>query len=136
MLFIAHPLKLEQIDLETTFKADLLIEVNPVQIEQVILNLLRNAMDAVAQHTQPKIMISSQQIENKAVFEIEDNGKGMSNADIAQLFHPFFTTKVQGMGMGLAITKTILDDHQGTIQVQSQLQKGTKFTVSLPLNEH
>ena len=135
LLFIAQPLKLAQIDLEITLKKDLFITVNPVQIEQVILNLYRNAMDAIAEHAAPKMTIKSFKINNQAIFEIEDNGKGMSDNEIAQLFHPFFTTKKQGMGMGLAISKTILEDHQGTIIVQSYLHQGAKFTVSLPLNE-
>jgi len=66
---------------------------------------------------------------------ISDNGPGMNEETRNKLFHPFYTTKDSGMGMGLAISQTIIEDHKGHISVASQPGRGTCFTVYLPASE-
>jgi len=136
VLFLELSLKTEQIDLQIVALKSLYIQVDPVQIEQIMLNLLRNAMDAVQQVKNPVIQIKTEETAQYAIFIIQDNGKGMNHATQKQLFHPFFTTRKQGMGMGLAITKTILADHDGEISVTSAINKGTLFKVYLPKVEN
>ncbi len=132
VLFLSLSLKTEQIELKIETPTSSIIQVDPVQIEQIILNLLRNAMDAVKHVKIPLIQIKTEETAQNAIFTIEDNGKGMNAETLKQLFHPFFTTREQGMGMGLAITKTILADHQGEIKVNSVVNKGSLFKVFLP----
>jgi len=66
--------------------------------------------------------------------EISDTGQGMSSNTIDQIFDPFFTTKINGTGLGLSLVKNVINKHGGVIQVQSQVQKGSKFTIYLPVN--
>ncbi len=66
--------------------------------------------------------------------EISDTGQGMSSNIIDQIFDPFFTTKINGTGLGLSLVKNVINKHGGIIQVQSQVKKGSKFTIYLPVN--
>lgn len=126
-----------KIDLELSDDS-LLIMVDLVQIEQVVLNIIRNAMDVLQeqQKEEKTVLIRTGYTDNGNIFvSIEDNGPGMSEETRAQLFHPFYTTKDSGMGMGLAISQTIIDDHQGYITVNSAPGQGTGFTIELPQSE-
>lgn len=99
------------------------------QLEQVFINLLRNAIDAVADKTNPAISIQLKLIENHVHVLITDNGYGIP-ADIQEkIFIPFFTTKKEGSGIGLAITRQILHAHRGEISVSSEINKGTCFAL-------
>ena len=127
-----------KIELELT-EEPLQVMVDLVQIEQVILNIIRNALDVLQdiQDTEKCILIKTGLSENAMAYvSIEDNGPGMSQTTMDQLFHPFFTTKDSGMGMGLAISQTIMDDHQGNIEVKNvsdKAKKGTCFIIKLPV---
>ncbi|MGV6826225.1 MAG: PAS domain-containing sensor histidine kinase [bacterium] len=117
----------------------LYVRVDPVQIEQVLLNLLRNAFD-VLQEQDPlnrRLTIRSGYSGKGSVFvSVRDNGAGIKPDDMKTLFDPFFSTKETGMGMGLSISDTIISDHKGKIRVESFLGKGTTFTVELPASVH
>ncbi len=107
------------------------------QIEQVLLNLISNARDAMEDNRQ-KLLTVETKLENedrKVEIYVSDTGKGMATEQIEQIFNPFFTTKDsdKGIGLGLSITYRIIEDHQGSIKVNSRLKKGTTFTVSLPV---
>lgn len=106
----------------------------PGQIKQVILNMLLNAAHAITE--QGKIKITTKQLDDYLEIKIRDNGCGIAEDEIGQLFDPFFTTKEvgQGTGLGLSISYSIIvEDHQGEIKVESQLGKGSCFTVLLPV---
>jgi signal transduction histidine kinase len=109
------------------------IQCNPSQINQVILNIVSNAAQAMDAHGQ--IVISTRSDGDGVVLEIADNGKGMSEDVRAQIFQPFFTTKDvgEGTGLGLAICDKIIRSHEGTISVQSMVGEGTTFAIRLPL---
>jgi two-component system sensor kinase FixL len=112
------------------------VQVDLVQIEQVILNIVRNAFDVLQSlsHQEKVVTIKTGISDNNMAFvSVEDNGSGMSEATKQQLFHPFYTTKETGMGMGLAISQTIIDDHMGNISVDSWQGQGTRFMIELPL---
>ena len=66
-------------------------------------------------------------------FTVSDSGKGISDEDMGKIFDPFFTTRESGTGLGLAITHGIIEQHGGTIEVDSKLEQGTRFTIRLPL---
>lgn len=115
--------------------ADLHVKGDPVQLQQVVLNLVINAMDAVSDADMKKreITVSTMRAENQAEIRISDTGPGIASADIGNVFNPFFTTKPEGMGMGLAIVKTIIEAHHGTIAAENQPSRGALFTIRLPL---
>ena len=114
------------------------VRVDPVQIEQVILNLLRNALDALQHqdHSKRELLISTGIGSDGNVYvAIQDNGPGISGTDLKHLFDPFFSTKETGMGMGLSISQTIISEHGGKIRVDSFPGKGTVFIVELPAEQ-
>jgi signal transduction histidine kinase len=107
------------------------------QIEQVLLNLISNARDAMEGSPQKVLAVQTDisQKGRQVEIRVSDTGKGMTPDQIEQIFNPFFTTKDtdKGMGLGLSISYRIIDAHQGKIEVESELNKGTAFTVSLPV---
>lgn len=112
--------------------ADLLLDAN--QIEQVLINLLINAVHAI-NHNQGLIQVRSYMdtTQTKVILEIEDNGFGIAPEHYSNIFDPFFTTKPKGSGLGLAVSYGIIQNHQGEIQFSSQPKVGTLFTLTLPL---
>ena len=107
------------------------------QIEQVLLNLMSNARDAMEGSSQKVLTIQTDLSQNSRQVEIAviDTGIGMTTEQIEQIFNPFFTTKDsdKGIGLGLSISYRIIEGHQGKIEVKSTLNKGTTFIVSLPV---
>jgi len=115
--------------------ADLRVRGDPVQVQQVVLNVIINAMDAVsdADIGDREVRISTFRSGGVAEIRVADSGRGISESDLANVFNPFFTTKPQGMGMGLAIAKTIVEAHHGTIVAENQSSGGARFTIRLPI---
>lgn len=115
-------------------------EVPPVMadrilIEQVILNLARNAIDAMDAIEQKKRCVTiktASGAHKELVVAVEDTGPGLSVAEIEKIFEPYYTTKAQGMGMGLAISRTIIKVHQGRLWAIPNEYGGTTFTFTLP----
>lgn len=98
------------------------------QIEQVVINLFINAIDAVSNQQNPEIAVKIQaQPSNKHKIIIADNGKGIDPDDMDKIFIPFFTTKKEGSGIGLSLSRQIMRLHKGAIRVNSELNKGTEF---------
>jgi two-component system, NtrC family, sensor histidine kinase HydH len=106
------------------------VEADPNQIKQVLLNLFKNAAEATEE--QGKIFISSGSQDGQVWFAVQDTGKGMSEEVLEKIFHPFFTTKDKGTGLGLAVIHKIITDHHGTISVDSTAGQGSTFMVRLP----
>lgn len=105
------------------------------QLKQVFLNLLNNAADAC--NDGGVITISTEAVEGgRVIVHIEDNGIGIPSQNLNQLFEPFFTTKpeIKGTGLGLSVSYGIIKKHSGSIEVQSEAGKGTKFSVILPID--
>ena len=103
------------------------------QIKQVILNLLTNAADAC--DGQGVISITTEVLDKQVAIRIQDNGKGISAANLPHIFEPFFSTKpqVKGVGLGLYVSYGIIKNHHGTIEVSSGEGQGTLFTITLPV---
>ena len=133
---ISHDLRRYEVEIERELsESELWVRVDSVQIEQVLINLLRNSLDALT--TMPvgerRIRVTSgQHLDNLVFVTVEDNGPGISGQALEHLFDPFFSTKESGMGMGLAISQTIISNHHGKIRADSMLGKGTSFTIELP----
>ncbi|QDF37132.1 ATP-binding protein [Bradyrhizobium symbiodeficiens] len=119
----------------TPVLADLRARGDPIQLQQVVLNLIINAMDAIfdADPGERQVSVSTQRVGNEAEVRVSDTGPGIAASDLANVFNPFFTTKPQGMGMGLAIVKTIVEAHHGTISAVNQAAGGALFTIRLPI---
>ncbi|HPQ44597.1 MAG TPA: PEP-CTERM system histidine kinase PrsK [Syntrophales bacterium] len=112
------------------------VSIDPEQIQKVLLNLILNANEATGNMDTGEIMITSGQEGNSVFLSVKDNGCGMSKEFIEKsLFHPFQTTKNQGMGIGLYHSKTIIDAHRGKIEVESTEGKGSEFKVLLPITQ-
>ena len=106
------------------------VEVDPNQIKQVLVNLVKNAAEAT--EGEGKIILSSGAKDGQVWFAVQDTGKGMSEDVLEKIFHPFYTTKDKGTGLGLAVINKIITDHHGTIAVDSSAGAGSTFTVKLP----
>lgn len=105
------------------------------QLKQVLVNIVKNAMDAIseANRLEGEITLYTETIENQARIIIRDNGCGMPEETVNKIFSPFYSTKVTGTGLGLSICKRIIDDQGGNIQIRSNPDDGTSFIISLPL---
>ncbi|WP_243508900.1 sensor histidine kinase [Cytobacillus oceanisediminis] len=104
------------------------------QIKQVLINIIRNALEACeeAHATEGKVCLIVKSISQKTQIIIEDNGPGMTEETLNQLFVPFYTTKEKGTGIGLSICRKIIEEHGGTINVHSNFSHGTVFEIELP----
>ncbi|PZE22588.1 ATP-binding protein [Paenibacillus xerothermodurans] len=100
------------------------------KILQLLLNLIKNALEAMPDQGLVHIRLLSKN--NQATFEIADTGKGIPETELDKIFVPFYTTKDSGTGLGLSICHKIVQDHQGTMEVESVLDKGTKFIITIP----
>ncbi len=130
---IKDDLEKSNIEINDDFKdVNVTVLVDSVQIEQVIMNLLNNAIDAMTAHdcTTREINLAIESDE-MVTLSISDSGPGIGNEHLKKVFDPLFTTKKKGMGLGLSITKSIIEAHDGEISVTSS-PKGTCFTIKLP----
>jgi signal transduction histidine kinase len=123
------------VTVEENLAADLpQINMDKARIEQVLINLTLNAIET----TDPggKVTINSRFASDPGMVEITvyDTGKGISDEDVDRIFEPFYTTSESGTGLGLAITHGIIEQHGGTIEVESKMGQGTSFTIRLPLD--
>ena len=109
------------------------VECHPGRMSQVFMNVLSNACQAIPDRGEIRIRTSTDN--GEAVIEIEDDGSGIGKEHLGKVFEPFFTTKAvgQGTGLGLSISYGIVQQHQGSIEVESEVGRGTRFCVRLPL---
>jgi two-component system, NtrC family, nitrogen regulation sensor histidine kinase NtrY len=103
------------------------------QFSRAIINLIKNAIQAVPENGKGKIVIEVNDEKESALVKIADNGKGIPDNLTESIFVPNFTTKTSGAGLGLAITKSIVDNFKGEIWFDSELEKGTTFYIRIPL---
>jgi len=127
------------IELTTKFAENLPeINGNAVQLQQVLLNLTHNAVDAMKSpiRKDKEVLIETERVEDTHVqVSVSDRGPGVSPRLVDAIFHPFFTTKRDGLGVGLAISRTIVQSHSGELSCGSNPVGGAVFTVSLPIKE-
>lgn len=132
-ILFQEELGLKGITLKTDLnEGDIEILADPELIEQVLINLIRNAIDAVAEQSSPQIKIQVLNQQSKiTVIQIEDNGSGIDEDKIDKVFIPFFTTKKSGSGIGLALSKQIIQMHGGQISIISHVGVGTTVEIRL-----
>lgn len=111
------------------------VQADPIQLQQVLLNLVRNAVDAMAEvpHRKRGVLVSTRRLgEDEVGISVIDHGHGISSEDATRIFDPFFTTKAQGMGMGLSLSRSIVESHGGRLLFTDNPSGGTIFTMALP----
>ena len=134
--FLSELLRLDKIQLKLELSDSMSpVLCNPIKIEQVLINLLHNAKDAIeAKDQEGEILIKSFESDSVISIEITDTGCGISKTIIDQIFNPFYTTKdaPEGTGLGLSISHQIIKEHMGKLEVISELGEGSTFRVKLP----
>ena len=136
---VQHQLELKSIELHKPLEANLpLVRCDAGQIEQVVLALVMNAIDAMPNGGNLTVTSRGGLDAKHVQIEVRDDGVGMPPDVLSNMFEPFFTTKEhgRGLGLGLAISRNIVDRHGGRIQVASQPGHGTTFTITLPLKSN
>ncbi len=111
------------------------VEVDRAQVQQVVLNLVRNALEALAEtgRTPRRVSLRTTSIDGMVEIAVCDNGPGVSSTIASRLFAPFVTTKAHGTGLGLAMSRTIVRSHQGSLEYRPNTPVGACFVVRLPL---
>ncbi len=128
----------DSIDLRVDVPADLTVRVSPVELQQVLLNLLMNARAAVMTQTRDRVITISARRANGVEIRVSDNGPGIPPENLEKIFQPFFSTKSPtaadsgGHGLGLALCRQIATQLGGEISVSSKPGRGATFTVTLP----
>jgi signal transduction histidine kinase len=121
----------------TSFTAPtpLFIKGDLIQLQQVLLNLIVNAIDAMSDmpSAERRITVSTARDGNSAELSVSDVGPGIPVDRLKEMFEPFYTTKPQGMGMGLSIARTIVEAHSGQLSAENLAGRGAVFRIRLPL---
>jgi PAS domain S-box-containing protein len=122
-----------QVDIETALAPDCLVLADSTQIEQVVLNLVMNAIDAMS--NQPlgtrTLSVRVTRIDNEVRVAVSDRGTGVSKEHIGRIFEAFWTTKSKGMGMGLSVCRAIIESHSGRLWVENNKDRGATFFLKL-----
>ncbi|WP_129714934.1 PAS domain-containing sensor histidine kinase [Pedobacter sp. SYP-B3415] len=121
-------LRIDQTSSKISIRIDLKL------IEQVLINLITNAIYAVAAAEDPQITIGYRLEQNRLLIDVSDNGRGISEENLEKIFVPFFTTRPNGSGIGLTISRNIMKMHKGSIEVKSQEGAGTTFSLVFNYN--
>jgi two-component system, NtrC family, sensor kinase len=132
--FVREDLAVKQVTLTTDLAiGDPIARIDAAQIRQCLLNLIRNAAEAVVAKGSGHVTLRTRDAGSRIEIDVEDNGTGIPAELLPQLFDPFFSTKEDGSGLGLALTQQIVRDHGGDLRVESTVGRGTTFTVSVPV---
>ena len=140
---IRSTLKLLQHELKESITVDLklselpMVKCNPGEINQVFLNIMMNAVHALKDTAKAVLTVESKVTQQSVDISITDNGCGMDESVLSRLFEPFYTTKPvgEGTGLGLSIAHKIIEEHAGSLSVESQIGSGTCFKITIPLIE-
>lgn len=120
----------EEINLSVLISGDLQVKIDPWKMRRVLINLVRNALQAMPKGGE--LMIGAYPKDRNLVIKIWDTGSGISQENLDKMFSQRFTTKPDGKGWGLLVCKKIIEDHQGSILVESEVGAGSTFTIKLP----
>jgi two-component system C4-dicarboxylate transport sensor histidine kinase DctB len=132
LLLLEHRLRAERIDVRKDVPRELEVRADTNRLEQVLLNLFTNALDAMASTPEKRLAISARIEDDRVVVQVADSGEGMPEANLDRLFEPFFTTKPagQGLGLGLVISSKIVREFGGTLKAE-RAEQGMVFEFDL-----
>jgi two-component system NtrC family sensor kinase len=135
---VSHKMKLANVEAKTHLNEELpLVPCDSSQIQQVVLNLVMNATEAMHQRSSGQVTVTTDRSPDRTcvILTVEDTGEGIPPEHLTKIFDPFFTTKPEGkgVGLGLAVLYGIVEAHGGEVEVKSQVGEGTTFKVKLPL---
>ena len=111
---------------------EIIAKLDKISLTRIITNLITNAIQAVKNNDNPKILVTVTEVNEKVVIEVIDNGNGIADDDKKRVFEPRFTTKSSGMGLGLPMVKNMVEAYNGTIIFESEINNETIFRVTLP----
>lgn len=111
---------------------EIVVKMDRSQLIRVVTNLVKNAIQSVSEHPNPKVEVNVYSRNETAYIEVSDNGMGIIPENKERIFEPKFTTKSSGMGLGLAMVKSIIENYKGIINLQSEVGKGAVFKVEFP----
>ncbi len=115
-------------------KQEIITKLDRTQLIRIITNLVKNAIQSIPEEQVDKlVLVTVKEVAEEVLIIVKDNGSGIEPENIEHIFEPKFTTKNSGMGLGLGIIKNIIENYKGTITFETELGKGTTFTVSLPI---
>ena len=126
--------ELENKGIRLSWPADcnIVLEADRQMLEQVLINLIKNAVEATQDTKDPEIVLSCSPAGDKHIhLSVSDNGEGISKDKLEQVFIPFFTTRAEGSGIGLSLCRQIIRSHQGKMQIESEPGKGTRVLIIL-----
>ena len=135
--FLETQLKNKQVSLVLDLEEDLPpVLADIIQIEQVLINLLKNGIESMSNIEKPSIMVTTRLSGHKMIeLCVIDSGHGISEDKLKRIFNPFFTTKSSGMGMGLSISSSIIEAHDGKLYAENNTEQGARFCLTLPVTE-
>jgi signal transduction histidine kinase len=124
----------KKIEVRTEYADVPLVAVDAAMMTDALINIIRNAVEASNDSGKIKVTLRyTYESRQSVAVEIQDNGSGIDEEDMPHIFNPFFTRKNYGTGLGLSLVKKIIDIHQGTIDIFSKKNEGTKVLIILPL---
>ena len=124
-------LKDKNIEIETAVNPqDIILTGDEKMLEQVLLNIIKNAIEAIDNQTTSKILIQAKEVNQEVVISVKDNGPGIPMEKLDKIFIPFYTTKEEGSGIGLSFSRQIMHLHGGSIQIHSEENTGTEVVLS------
>jgi len=119
----------EDIDIQYEEEGEVILHADKGLLSQALLNLLQNSLEATEKG---EIRVQAKKHRKKILITVQDSGKGMTEEEMKHIFDPFFSKKKEGMGIGLYLTKKIIEAHEGKIECESRLGKGTSFLIQIP----
>ncbi len=111
------------------------VRADHIQLEQVLVNLINNALHALDDQPQGEVHISTEKVNNQVLIQVADNGSGIDEDNLERIFDPFFTTRKSGLGLGLSISSRIIDSMNGKLSAVNRKQGGARFSIALPSAE-
>ena len=133
---VRHDVARRQGVVETEFDTDLpRVLADAQQIQQILLNLLKNALQACPEEHDLRLRVEVRGVGDQLLVRVTDNGPGIDSELLQRIFDPFFSTKSEGSGLGLSVSFAIAQAHGGDLSVESEVGKGTTFTLAIPIDE-
>jgi len=136
LMLFEYDIRQSRVTLKTDIERKLPeVFIDDIQIQQVLVNLIKNSIDALreAGTPDPEILVTAESAEREILVKVTDNGPGVDEELRSRLFEPFFTTKPHGVGLGLSICRNIANAHGGNLRHETPPEGGCRFTLSLPL---